>query len=217
MQITALEKQERRQRVNVCLDGVYSFSLSVTVLAEEGLHIGTELTAEQVQALQEADARYTGYQAALRLLSIRPRSEKDLRERLQRRRVPPVLIEEIIEKLRGQGYVDDAEFARSWVETRELTSPRSKRLLVWELRRKGIAGETVAAATEAISDDDAAYRAVAKRARTLRSADAEEFRRRLGDFLLRRGFSWDTVRRTTSRLWEELHSEQLEPDTGFVE
>ena len=212
MRITAIEKQERRQRVNVFLDGAYGFSLSIAVLAEHGLHTDMEVSSAQVATLQEADGRYLAYQAALRLLARRPRSEKELRQRLQRRGITPALIDETVEKLTTQGYVNDAEFARFWVESRETASPRGKRLLTWELRGKGVATETATAATEEVSDEEAAYRAAVKRVRSMRTSDVQEFRRRLGDFLVRRGFGWDTVRLTTTRLWEELHGERPDLD-----
>lgn len=217
MRITALEKQQRRQRVNVFIDGVYSFSLSLPVLVGHALHVDMELSPADVAALQKEEARYNAYQAALRLLSYRLRSEKELRQRLRRRGVETSLIDEIVEKLKAQGYVNDVAFSQAWVEMREQTSPRSKRLLAWELRGKGVSGETAEAAMAEHSDEEAAYRAGLKRARSLQAAEPQEFRRRLGDFLLRRGFSWDIVRQTTERLWEELHGERLDVDDLFSE
>jgi regulatory protein len=207
MRITAIEKQDRRPRVNIYVDGEYAFSLSLLTLAESGLQVDSEITPARAAQLQESDARYVAYQKALHLLAYRPRSERELRRRLKRKEIPEKLIDETTAKLKAQGYLDDAAFARSWVESRSQSSPRGKRLLRWELRAKGVDSDLAAEVAEELSDDDAAYRAAQKRQRSLQGLDLPEFRRRLGDFLARRGFSWDTVRRTTDRLWEEIHGE----------
>jgi regulatory protein len=217
MRITAIEKQERRSRVNISVDGVYRLSLSLAVLADAALRLDDEITNDDVTQLENLDARYVAYQAALRLLSYRPRSEQELRRRLKRRAIAEPHIDETIEKLKRQGYIDDVSFAQSWVASRNQASPRGKRLLTWELRAKGVAPETAQEAAQETSDDDAAYRAALKKVRSLSSLDAAEFRRRLGEFLVRRGFAWGVVRQTTDRIWAETRGTQLDDDENYLD
>jgi regulatory protein len=115
-----------------------------------------ELSQAQVDALQLADARHSAYDAGLRLLSYRPRSEKEMRRRLGRRGIDLRLIAETVARLKERGYLDDEAFARFWTETREATSPRAQRLIAQELRFQGVATETAAAATTSVSRE-AAY------------------------------------------------------------
>jgi regulatory protein len=203
MIITAINKQKHRRRVNVYVDGRFAFALGVTVAQDAGLHTGMAVSEADLRALQRADARQSAYDAALRLLAYRPRSEKELRLRLARRGHASPLIEETLGRLRHLGYVDDQAFARFWTESRDGTSPRSRRLLRSELLQKGVDATTAAEAVADLSDEEAAYRAASKRLRALSDSDYEAFRRRLSDFLLRRGFSYEVIRHTVDRCWEE--------------
>ena len=203
MIITALNKQKYRQRVNVYVDGRFALALGLAVAQEAGLHTGMAVSDDDLHKLQEADARQSAYDAALRLLAYRPRSEKELRLRLARRGYAPRLVDETLARLRRLGYVDDEAFARFWTESRDSSSPRSQRLLRSELLQKGVEADTASEAVAALSDEEAAYRAASKRLRTVQEGDYVTFRRRLGDFLLRRGFSYDVIRRTVDRCWAE--------------
>ncbi len=212
MRITAIEKQERRSRVNIYIDAEYRLSLSLAVLADTSLRLEDEITDDDVNRLEQLDARYVAYQAAVNLLSYRPRSEQELRRRLKRRAIPEPLVDETVEKLRRQGYIDDAAYAQTWVASRNQASPRGKRLLAWELRAKGVAPETAQEAAQESADDDAAYRASLKKVRSLSSLESAEFRRRLSEFLVRRGFSWDVVRQTVDRVWSETRGTAMADD-----
>ncbi len=211
MQITAIEKQRRRRRANVYLDGRFTFSLSLGLLTEAGLHEGDALTPQQVDSLRQADVRHQAHEAALRLLAYRPRSEAEIRQRLARRGLPPQVVQETIARLRDQGLLSDAAFARFWVETRDQTSPRGRRLLWQELSAKGIERETIRQAIAPVAEEDAALRAAQKKARHLQGQDYSIFRRRLGDFLLRRGFPYPTVRTIVERLWLERQQDSEHP------
>src|SRR5687768_537427 len=81
--ITALEKQKRRPKADVYLDGVFAFTLGLDVVAAAGVAVGDELSAAQSQDLQAEDQRLGAIEAALRLLALGPRSERDLRDRLR--------------------------------------------------------------------------------------------------------------------------------------
>jgi regulatory protein len=203
MQITAIEKQRRRQRANVYLDGRYALSLSLELVAQAGLHEGDALSPQQVDSLRQADVRHQAQEAALRLLAYRPRSESEMRQRLARRGLPEEVVQETIARLREQGLLSDAAFARFWVETRDQNSPRGRRLLWRELSAKGIEREIARQAIAAVAEEDAALRAAQKKARHLQGQNYPLFRRRLGDFLLRRGFPYPIVRTTVERLWRE--------------
>jgi regulatory protein len=142
---------------------------------------------------------------ALRFLAQRPRSEQEVRRRLQRAGTDESAVETVLEQLRQHALVDDAAFAEYWVEQRQTFRPRGARLLRAELRQHGIdasAAEAAAETTEASAADDA-FRAAHTRARQLVSADERVFKSRLAQFLGRRGFDWETISVAVNRLWEE--------------
>lgn len=156
-----------------------------------------------IDELRGAQARHHALESALRLLSYRPRSEREIRARLQRAGTPAEAANETVERLRGAGLIDDESFARDWVDGRQSRSPRGRRLLASELRSRGIDPRILENAVAGIDDFEAAYRAAERRASSLRSLPYQQFRQRLSGFLLRRGFDYETVRKTVTRLWEE--------------
>ena len=143
----------RRKRVNVFLDGKFAFSLEAEVAMKEDLKVGQELSASQIEALAGSDQFHRSLNAAARYLSYRPRSEFELRQKLHQRGFDGDSVEVVVAKLKEQGLVDDMAFAQFWKDNRESFSPRSQRLTGLELRRKGVADDTIAQVVDAIDDD----------------------------------------------------------------
>jgi regulatory protein len=199
--ITAIEKQKRRPRADIYVDGLCAFSLSLDVILEAQLVAGLVLTPEQQQELEAEDQKRTAIASALRLLALRPRSEKDLRDRLRRRAFNREAVDQAVGRMRELGYLNDAAFARVYIETRQAATPRSRRALAFELGRKGVDRELVAEAVETLSDEEAAFAAAERRLRMLGGLDRQTFTRRLGSFLASRGFSYGVARTTIERCW----------------
>ncbi len=191
------------KRVNVFLDGRFAFSLTAQAAGDEGLAVGQELPSNRVAELTGIDGYGRCLGAATRLLGYRARSEAELRERLKRRDFAGDSIDAVITHLKSRGLVDDAAFAHSWREDRDALKPRSGWLTGLELRRKGVSEDVISAVVSETDDSDAAYRAALVRAARLAVSDYEAFRRRLGDFLRRRGFGYEVINQTVSRLWDE--------------
>ena len=203
--ITALRVgRGRRKRVNVFLDGKFAFSLEAEVAVKEGLQVGQELSANQIEALARSDHFHRCLNAAAHYLSYRPRSEFELRERLHQRGFEGDSVEAVLAKLKEQGLVDDTAFAQFWKDNRESFSPRSQWLTKLELRQKGVASDIIDRVVDDIDNDDSAYRAALSKARSLPLADYESFRRRLGEYLKRRGFGYGVINHALERLWQEL-------------
>jgi regulatory protein len=204
-QVTALRSGGgRRKRVNVYLDSKFAFSLEAEVVLAEGLRVGQKLTSEQIRALARADNFQRCLNAAMHYLSYRPRSEFELRERLGRRNFDRESVEEVLARLKERGLVDDTEFAQFWQDNRQAFSPRSSALTRLELRRKGVAEEIIGQVVRTVSDGESAYRAALGKARRLPVSDYQSFRRRLGAYLRRRGFSYGVINNTVQQLWQEM-------------
>ncbi len=202
--ITALRAGKgRRKRVNIYLDGKFAFSLAAEVAVKEGLRVEQELSADDIKTLFRSDDLQRCFSAATLYLSYRPRSEPELRERLHRRGFNDDSIEDTLARLKKQGLLDDTAFAQFWTENRDYFSPRSQRLTRLELKRKGVSEEIIDRVVDNIDDEDSAYRAGLKKARSLSRSDYPSFRRRLGDHLKRRGFSYEVINHTVELLWQE--------------
>ncbi len=163
--------------------------------------------------------------AAARFLEVRSRSREEVRRRLRDAGYRSELVEAALDRLSDLGFLDDAAFARSWVESRDRARPRGARALRAELRRLGVAEADVEAALavrEALasgadpddpgqepgageraasdtSDEAAAERLLARRgASLLREPDPRRRRARAYAVLARHGFDPGTAGRATT-------------------
>jgi regulatory protein len=203
--ITSLTAQKKNpNRVNVYLDGKYAFGLSRIVAA--WLHVGQTITQEKIDHLQRQDAEEVVYQKALHTISYRQRSEAEVKEKLKTKGYDDGIVERVIERLRINGMVGDAAFARDWIENRTAFRPRSKKHLSLELRQKGISEDIIQDAIEVseVDEDGLALQLARNYGRRLGALDWQKFRLRLGAYLGRRGFSYDTVSTIVRQVWNEM-------------
>jgi regulatory protein len=143
-------------------------------------------------------------ETALRFLAQRPRSEREIRRRLAQ--AEPPVIDAVVERLQAVGLIDDVAFAQYWLDQRQSFRPRGPRVLRSELRQHGVADELAAAVANQLTEtaEEDAYRAAQRHAARWASLDERTFRARLGQFLARRGFDWDTISPVVDRLWAEV-------------
>jgi regulatory protein len=149
------------------------------------------------------EARAKNY--AVWLLSQQARTEKEIREKLEKKGVAEDTVPEVMEALRRWGYLDDAGLANRWAESRGRT--RGKRAIAFELRKKGIAEETVKETLESRTDEDeaeACLRAATRKVGEHPKDTSREAQARLAAFLQRRGFSWDAIRPALRTLYAEM-------------
>lgn len=206
--ITALEIQKRnKERVNVYLDGDYSFSL--TLIEAARLHRGQVLSDDDIAALQAQDAVEKAVDRAVRFLSFRPRSVQEIRRNLSQKGVAEPTVEAALARLEKLGYVDDEAFARFWVNNRDDFNPKGPRALRQELRQKGIANSIIDQALAAVDFTDAATRAVQRQVKRWQTLDQPAFKQKVYEFLARRGFLNETIKDVTTQLIEDL----VIPDT----
>ena len=205
--ITALVVQKRNpNRINVHLDGEFAFGLARIVAV--WLRVGQELDEEKLKRLQVEDARERAVQQALLFLSYRARSESEIRQNLRKHEMPEEVIEETLARLRQDGLANDGQFAQAWVENRSAFRPRSRRLLAMELRQKGLNDEAVSSALEDVDDEPLAYEAAKKRASRLKDLEWADFRKKLSEFLARRGFSYSVIAPVVTRIWNEIQKDE---------
>ena len=147
-----------------------------------------EDSPEQVDEDPEARAR----QVCLTLLTLAPRTRAQLAEALRKRGIPDEVADEILGRFQDVGLIDDAAFARSWVESRHYSRGLAGRALSAELRQRGVAADEIRAALdEQLSPDaevGAARRLVERRIAGTRGLTAEQRTRRLAGMLARKGY-----------------------------
>lgn len=204
--ITALEVQRKNpNRVNVHLDGEFAFGLARIVAA--WLRVGQELSDVKIEQLVGEDGRERAYQQAMLFLSYRARSESEIRQNLRKHEIPEPVIEQTLERLRKAGLANDDQFAQAWVENRNTFRPRSRRMMAMELKQKGLADEAIQTAVQNVDDEASAYEAAQKRAVRFKGLEWNDFRKKLSEFLARRGYSYAVIAPVVTRTWSETHAE----------
>lgn len=145
---------------------------------------------------------------AFRFLAYAARSSREITERLERDGFLPGVIDAVLAECELRGWVDDSKFARDWIEDRADRKRYGKARLKQELQRKGIDRETLDAALEGVEEEDEVRRALIA-AQSKWKADAmqnashdvlQAEKRKLTNFLMRRGFEWSTIRQVLAQL-----------------
>lgn len=139
--------------------------------------------------------------AAIRFVSFRPRSEKELIDFLTKKLIKwkvtgKLLIKRVIARMMELGYVDDEKFAEWWVDQRTAFKPKGNRLIQMELKAKGVPEPVIASVLAPRGTERLvalAKRAVAKKMSVWSKLPALERKKKLYDHLGRRGFDWETI------------------------
>ena len=207
--ISDIQPQKRnQQRVNIYVGGQYAFSLSLTAAAE--LKIGQPLTPELLAQVRSQDEFDKARLTAERFLSYRPRSTAEVRQNLLRKEIPVPLVEQVIRNLQERHLLDDVAFARYWIEQRESFKPRGALALRQELQQKGLEQHIIEAVLTRLDDTSSARRAAEKQAQRWSHLPWEAFSQKMGSFLQRRGFDYDTIRQVTRAVWQAQAADEPE-------
>lgn len=159
-----------------------------------------ELKAEKERVVKDAEkSRQRTFDRAVNLLTYKPRSIKELRERLlEKDWTNAAIVEEVVQKLESYGYLNDARFARDFAASRLRQKPVGKRVLRQKLAQRKLGKETVSEAIEKAFEEtpeaEIIERAIEKRLRVKGKPATREDAKKFYDFLLRQGFSYDLVR-----------------------
>jgi regulatory protein len=159
-------------------------------------------------------------EAAAAFLAVRSRSVEETRTRLNQLGYPPAVVDQVVERLVGLGYLDDLDFARAWVESRDRARPRGVVALRRELGRKGVPdgviAEVLADRADAAAahldpqegsvdpDRSAARRLIERRASTFRrEVDPRRRRQKAYALLARNGFAPDVCHEVASAVAQD--------------
>jgi regulatory protein len=164
---------------------------------------------------QDPEAR--ARQICLRLLAAAPRTRAQLAQAMQRRCVPADAAEAILVRFTDVGLIDDAAFARAWVESRHHSRGLSKRSLSAELRRNGVPSEEIREATDALDPDQevATARHLVERKMASTRGRPPDARARLAAGMLARkgyppGLAFRLIREAMQQEGAEL--DEMDPD-----
>ncbi|RJQ36033.1 hypothetical protein C4559_05525 [Candidatus Microgenomates bacterium] len=144
------------------------------------------------------------YNYSLRYLTIRSRSEKEIRDYLKKKKVSPETIEKITSKLKEHNFINDEEFAKWWIGQRISFKQRAFKVIKIELQQKGITSEIIEdqisirqlADKNQKQDLGMAQEIVQKKISKYKNFPKQEIYQKLGRVLSQKGFNWDVIKQS---------------------
>lgn len=206
--ITQIVVQERRKnRCSVFLDDEFAFGLDQDIVLKFGLKKGDILNEQQIEEILLLEERKSAKDRALNFLSYRDRSEKEIKTKLRDVGYEENIIDWVIGELKRLKFIDDVRFAHSYAQIQMITRPMGEYFLKRELQQKGIDAELIEQTIEKIYKEkdqlSVAFDLAQQRKKRYRNIDEVKAKKRVSDFLLRRGFSWDVVSQVLEQ-WDDL-------------
>lgn len=203
MKITKIEPQKRhRDRRSVYIDGSYAVGISLETLIKLDLFEGKEVDEEELKRIVFEIENEKAKNYAKLLLSYRERSPKEIEDRLKEKGYSEEVIHRVISDLNETGLLDKKRFARMWIKDRLGFSGKGKRLITLELLKKGLKKEEI---EEAFKNSDFDELEIAKKMAErylshLKDTDPLKGRKKLYDYLVRRGFSFEVIEKVLNEL-----------------
>ena len=167
---------------------------------------GRKSATEQERVVTDRErSRERTMNRAIRLLAARPRSVRELRERLlDKLWTDEEIVDAVIAKLSDYKYLDDEQFARDAAISKLRQNPQGRRRLQMTMSQKKLDKETIDTAIEKayneLPEDELIDAAIQKRLRLKGKPETRDDAKKFYDFLLRRGFSYDLIRTKMSGL-----------------
>ncbi len=209
MQITRIERQKHNtERFSIFLDEQYAFSLGGVDVLYYKLVVGLEITEELYDYLMDEVLFKKAREKAIHFLGYRARSRKEMIDKLKEEEYPEVIIDKVLDMLESYNYINDYSFAESYTKTRIKSKGIGLDRIKYELRTKGINSNTIHEVLENLTDeleideDELCLAKLKKRARDETDLD-EGDKRRLYQYLLRQGFTYDIVNRCFKKYFSD--------------
>jgi regulatory protein len=207
--ITRIEIQKKNpRRRSVFIDGKFAFGVDEEVVSRLGLEKGEGLPEQKIKEILIQKSENEAKEVALRFLSFRRRTEKEVKDKLKKKDFEERIIKSTIDKLKGYDLINDFEFATAWVKERLAYKPRGKKLLRQELWKKGIKKDIIDQVTEELCQDEdkSALELLEKIKKRYKNLEPKVARRRMYALLMRRGFSYDNAKHAMKDLMREQES-----------
>lgn len=205
MRISDIKQQQKQSgRYSIYVDGKYVFSLSTDELLSQGIKIGNDYDQNSIKKFQQIAKLDKAYFSAIGLISRRRRSVWEVEQYLKRKGHIDIT-EKIVNKLSKNNYLDDKQFANSWVENRRLLKNVSRRRLEAEVRAKRVSIVIIKDVLNAdkVDEVEVIKKLIVKKRTQSRYSNKEK----LIGFLARQGFNYQDISTAISWLGDERNQE----------
>lgn len=196
MKITRIAKVGTEDKFAIFLDGTLKLFLSGQSILKLGLNVGQEMSEAKVKEIKSLSANDELYLKALKYLSVRLRSEDELRQYLKRKEASTDQQKAVVLRLKKMGLIDDEKFVEAFIHDKLLASPASKRKIAYELKKKHIASDIIARSlnNDQISDQENLTKLIEIKRRQTKYQDELK----LMQYLVRNGFNYGDVKKALS-------------------
>ena len=195
--ITAIEQQQRdKTRCSVYIDGAFYCGLKIEVAVKYRLKPGMEIEKSALDEIQLANEKLQAVERAMTHLSATLKTKKQMSDFLASKGYTPAVIDYVIQKLEGYGYIDDFAYCRAYVSD---ARGRGKTALRAALVRRGADRAAIDEALEGVEEDGEEALAVALKYMRGREATRENLFKAMRH-LLSRGYSYDTAKEAVAKL-----------------
>lgn len=202
MKITKIEKQRNPKRVNIYIDGEFSFGLMAEIRYKYDLSEGMEINREYIDKVLLEEEGTKAKNQALRYLGYRQRSEKEIIDKLKKSEFSEDIIENTLLYLKEYNLIDDLEFANSFAKDKINLNNFGPERIKYELYRKGISNDIIQKVLEKNKDTEynRALELGKKKLPSYKNDDRNGKYRKLGGFLQRKGYSYECVSKVLREL-----------------
>lgn len=204
-EITAILPQVKdKRRCNIYIDGRFCCGLTLEATVKNRLKVGQIVTEEKLAEIQLESEKDTAFDKALTHLSATRKTEKQIRTFLAGKGYLPVVVDYVVEKLRGYDFLNDGEYADAYVES--VSARKGGRLIRMELKGKGVSDEEIERALserEEGAEEEAAKAILTKYMRN-KPFDKETLSKAYR-YLMGKGFDYETAKAALASLgeWED--------------
>ncbi len=188
-------------RVNIYLDGKFGFGLDLENYVKLGLKVGQGLSEERIVQITNKAEFQKVLDRLLFFATLRPRSEREVKNWMVRKKVKESIKKDLIDKIRDLKLLDDLIFAKWWVGQRLSFKNKSLKDLNSELRSKGINREIIdKVLSEADVDEEKTIQnLLEKKGYRWKGLGKLDRKKKMSEFLARKGFKWENIRKVIGR------------------
>ena len=210
MIITSIEEQKHnKEKLSVFCDKKYKFSISMNAWIDNRLHVGDEITDEKIAEIQKTDGPNLAFMQLVNYLGYGEKTEKQVRQKLFEKGFIEEHISKAIEKAKQLNYINDERYAEEYITKIAIPKKMGKQKIYTMLIQRGIIKDIIEDKIQELYDEDEmtdfVYEMAEKKCQSLKEKgnDARQIQQKLYQFLLSKGFSYDSVSTTIRRLRDE--------------
>ncbi len=201
--ITKMERQKyKNSRVSVFVDDEYAFSLTDEAVIEYGLSVGKDVNTLPLEEIYIEDQYKQALSSAFNHMSRSEKSEKQIKDFLIKK-FSEDITERVINRLKELNYLDDYNFAKNFAESSKNSGVNAIKM---KLKTRGVSDEIINSVLEEFSEKEQLEKAVELTKKQLPKYSKYELydqKRKINDFLYRKGFQWDVIKSAIERVFTE--------------